>query len=604
MGPGRHNRPGAPAQKAKNTKLTLATLWVSYMQPHKVRLSIVIILAILSTVFMVLSPHVLGMMTDVVVDGLMSGQGIDYAELGLIGLWLAGLYGAGAAFAYLQSFLMTTLTQRIVGQMRRHLSEKINQLPLRYFDKHQHGEVISRVTNDVDTIGQSLNQSATQLITAIVTVIGILIMMLITSWQLTLVALAVLVVTTGATALIVKLSQRYYVGQQAHLGAINSHVEEMFSGHAVMRVYNGEKKSIDQFEQTNAKLHRDGWKSQFFSGLMMPVMHFISNLGFVGVAVLGGWLALQGKLSIGSIQAFIQYMNQFTQPITQTASVVNVLQSTVAAAERVFEFLQEPNERNDEVKSTLTKPVLGKVDFQGVQFSYTPDKPVIKDFTAHIKPGQHVAIVGPTGAGKTTVVNLLMRFYDLDGGSIKIDDIDIADVPRADVRSQFGMVLQDTWLFNGTIAENIAYGVKKATRKDIERAAKAARADHFIRTLPKGYDTVLGEETDTISAGEKQLLTIARAMLADTPMMILDEATSSVDTRTERLIQEAMDELTKGRTSFVIAHRLSTIRNADIILVMKEGNIVEQGTHDQLVTAGGFYQSLYDSQFGDTNETE
>lgn len=604
MGPGRHNRPGAPAQKAKNAKLTLATLWVSYMQPHKVRLSIVIILAILSTVFMVLSPHVLGMMTDVVVDGLMSGQGIDYAKLGLIGLWLAGLYGAGAAFAYLQSFLMTTLTQRIVGQMRRHLSEKINQLPLRYFDKHQHGEVISRVTNDVDTIGQSLNQSATQLITAIVTVIGILIMMLITSWQLTLVALAVLVVTTGATALIVKLSQRYYVGQQAHLGAINSHVEEMFSGHAVMRVYNGEKKSIDQFEQTNAKLHRDGWKSQFFSGLMMPVMHFISNLGFVGVAVLGGWLALQGKLSIGSIQAFIQYMNQFTQPITQTASVVNVLQSTVAAAERVFEFLQEPNERNDEVKSMLTKPVLGKVDFQGVQFSYTPDKPVIKDFTAHIKPGQHVAIVGPTGAGKTTVVNLLMRFYDLDGGSIKIDDIDIADVPRADVRSQFGMVLQDTWLFNGTIAENIAYGVKKATRKDIERAAKAARADHFIRTLPKGYDTVLGEETDTISAGEKQLLTIARAMLADTPMMILDEATSSVDTRTERLIQEAMDELTKGRTSFVIAHRLSTIRNADIILVMKEGNIVEQGTHDQLVTAGGFYQSLYDSQFGDTNETE
>ena len=604
MGPGGHSRPGAPAQKAKNTKLTLATLWASYMRPYKMRLSVVIILAILSTVFMVLSPHVLGMMTDVVVDGLMSGQGIDYAELGLIGLWLAGLYGAGAAFAYLQSFLMTTLTQRIVGQMRRHLSEKINQLPLHYFDKHQHGEVISRVTNDVDTIGQSLNQSATQLITAVVTVIGILIMMLITSWQLTLVALAVLVVTTGATALIVKLSQRYYVGQQAHLGAINSHVEEMFSGHAVMRVYNGEKKSIDQFEQTNAKLHRDGWKSQFFSGLMMPVMHFISNLGFVGVAVLGGWLALQGKLSIGSIQAFIQYMNQFTQPITQTASVVNVLQSTVAAAERVFEFLQEPNERNDEVKSTLTKPVLGKVDFQGVQFSYTPDKPVIKDFTAHIKPGQHVAIVGPTGAGKTTVVNLLMRFYDLDGGSIKIDDIDIADVPRADVRSQFGMVLQDTWLFNGTIAENIAYGVKKATRKDIERAAKAARADHFIRTLPKGYDTVLGEETDTISAGEKQLLTIARAMLADTPMMILDEATSSVDTRTERLIQEAMDELTKGRTSFVIAHRLSTIRNADIILVMKEGNIVEQGTHDQLVTAGGFYQSLYDSQFGDTNETE
>ena len=604
MGPGGHSRPGAPAQKAKNTKLTLATLWASYMRPYKMRLSVVIILAILSTVFMVLSPHVLGMMTDVVVDGLMSGQGIDYAELGLIGLWLAGLYGAGAAFAYLQSFLMTTLTQRIVGQMRRHLSEKINQLPLHYFDKHQHGEVISRVTNDVDTIGQSLNQSATQLITAVVTVIGILIMMLITSWQLTLVALAVLVVTTGATALIVKLSQRYYVGQQAHLGAINSHVEEMFSGHAVMRVYNGEKKSIDQFEQTNAKLHRDGWKSQFFSGLMMPVMHFISNLGFVGVAVLGGWLALQGKLSIGSIQAFIQYMNQFTQPITQTASVVNVLQSTVAAAERVFEFLQEPNERNDEVKSILTKPVLGKVDFQGVQFSYTPDKPVIKDFTAHIKPGQHVAIVGPTGAGKTTVVNLLMRFYDLDGGSIKIDDIDIADVPRADVRSQFGMVLQDTWLFNGTIAENIAYGVKKATRKDIERAAKAARADHFIRTLPKGYDTVLGEETDTISAGEKQLLTIARAMLADTPMMILDEATSSVDTRTERLIQEAMDELTKGRTSFVIAHRLSTIRNADIILVMKEGNIVEQGTHDQLVTAGGFYQSLYDSQFGDTNETE
>lgn len=663
MGPGRGGRgPGAltqgPPPKAKNFKKTLYTVWTDYLRRHQVRLIAVTILAIASTVFMVLSPKILGDMTNQVVDGFVAGQaydqmtkqlpadtklpagttgadllakmpanakkaipqaqqdalssidfskgrpGIDYGTLGQIGLWLIALYLASSLFSYIQSYLMTDITQNVVYRMRRNISRKINRMPLGYFDTHPYGEVISRVTNDVDTIGQSLNQSATQLITSIVTIVGILIMMLTISWQLTLLAIVILPITMGVVALIVKFSQRYYIGQQASLGEADGHVEEMFSGHAIIRVYNGEDGSIAHFNRTNQKLYVNGWKSQFLSGLLMPIMQFISNLGFVGVAVVGGWLALNGKISIGGIQAFIQYMNQFTQPIMQTANVANVMQATVAAAERVFEFLEETDEPHNDAAATLPERVKGEVVFRDVNFSYTPDKLVIHDFSASIKPGQNVAIVGPTGAGKTTIVNLLMRFYDLDSGSISIDGVKTADVDRASVRRQFGMVLQDTWLFNGTIADNIAYGKPNATRKEVIAAARAAHADHFIRTLPDGYDTMLGEETDTISAGEKQLLTIARAMLADAPMMILDEATSSVDTRTELLIQKAMDKLTKNRTSFVIAHRLSTIRGADLILVMKDGNIVEQGNHNALVGAGGFYQTLYDSQFGDADQLE
>ncbi len=656
MGPGRGGPMGigkGPAPKPKHFKQTLRTIWTDYLRTHSVMLIVVIILAIASTVFMVLTPKILGDMTNEVVNGFVAGQaydkvtehlpegihlpagtmgvdlldkmpaaqrdaipeaqrvalgavdfsqgrpGIDYGALAGIGLWLIALYIGSSVFAYIQSYLMTNITQAIIYRMRRDLSQKVNRMPLGYFDKHPFGEVISRVTNDIETIGQSLNQSATQIITSIVTIVGILIMMLTISWQLTLLALVILPVTMIVVGIIVKLSQKYYMGQQANLGVIDGHVEEIFSGHAVMRVYNGEKKSIRKFDATNHELYENGWRSQFLSGLMMPIMQFISNLGFVGVAVLGGWLALNGRISIGGIQAFIQYMNQFTQPIMQTANVANVLQATVAAAERVFEFLDEPEELDHAATEKLPVNVKGEVIFDGVNFEYTKGKPVIKDFSARIVPGQKVAIVGPTGAGKTTIVNLLMRFYDLDSGSISIDSKDVANLGRSDVRRQFGMVLQDTWLFHGTIADNIAYGKLGATRKQIVAAAKAAHADHFISTLPGGYDTVLGEETDSISEGEKQLLTIARAMLADAPMMILDEATSSVDTRTELLIQKAMEKLTEGRTSFVIAHRLSTIRNADMILVMKDGNIVEQGNHNNLVKAGGVYEALYTSQFSE-----
>jgi ATP-binding cassette subfamily B protein len=477
-------------------------------------------------------------------------------------------------------------------------------MPLGYFDHHPYGEVISRVTNDIDTIGQSLNQSVTQIITSIVTIIGITIMMLTISWELTVVAILVLPLSFGFTIFIVKKSQGYFTGQQKSLGELDGHVEEMFSGHIAMRTYSGEAQSIKTFSVTNQKLFENGWKAQFMSGLMMPIMQFISNLGLVGVAVTGGWLAVNGRIGIGDIQAFIQYMNQFTQPVLQTAGVANVMQVTVASAERVFEFLDEPEEVPDTSTETLPLPIKGAVQFSDVNFSYVPEKPIIQHFDAEIKPGQNVAIVGPTGAGKTTIVNLLMRFYDINSGTIKIDGIDSSKLARSDVRQLFGMVLQDTWLFNGTIAHNIAYGRKNATKQEVVAAAKSAHADHFIRTLPKGYDTILGEETDNISAGEKQLLTIARAMLADAPMLILDEATSSVDTRTEALIQKAMERLTQNRTSFVIAHRLSTIRKANLILVMKSGNIIEQGTHDQLIKANGFYSSLYSSQFADADLSE
>jgi ATP-binding cassette subfamily B multidrug efflux pump len=641
---------GGPVEKPKHLKKTLLTI-LRYLKPYHFKLGIVVLFALVSTTFMILSPKILGNMTNDIVNGYVAGQAydgimkslpkgtvlpagttgkvllahlpasakakipaaeqkslstidfshgrpsIDFMDIAVIAAWLIALYILSAVFSFLQSWIMTDITQKLVYRLRRDISQKINRMPLGYFDHHPHGEVISRVTNDIDTIGQSLNQSATQIITSIATIIGILIMMLTISWELTLVAIVVLPLSLGFVTFIVKKSQKYFYGQQNSLGKLNGHVEEMLSGHAVMRAYNGERKSIAEFARTNDQLYKNGWKAQFISGLLMPIMQFIGNLGYVGVAVVGGFLAINGQLSIGDIQAFIQYMNQFTQPIMQSANVANVMQVIAAAAERVFDFLEEPEESVEKDMVKLPAKIHGSVSFNKVNFSYTPDVPIIKNFTATIRPGQSVAIVGPTGAGKTTIVNLLMRFYDIHSGSILIEGLNSQTIARADVRGLFGMVLQDTWLFNGTIAENIAYGKPNATTEEVIEAAKAAHVDHFIRTLPNGYDTVLGEEADNISVGEKQLLTIARAMLADAPMLILDEATSSVDTRTEALIQSAMDKLTVGRTSFIIAHRLSTIRNADLILVMKSGNIVEQGTHDELIKADGFYNSLYTSQF-------
>lgn len=646
---------GAPVAKPKHFKKTVRVL-AGYLRPHRFKLIIVVIFAIVSTVFMVVSPRILGNVTNEIVKGYTAGQaydkviatlpkgatlppgttgatlldrlpagvkakipaaqqdslkavdfskgrpGTNYHAIKILGLWLIALYVLSSIFAYIQGWIMTGITQSLVYRLRQDISRKLGRMPLGYFDHHPYGEVISRVTNDIDTIGQSLNQSATQIITAVVTIVGILVMMFTISWQMTLLAIVVLPLSLGVIAVIAKRSQRYFISQQSSLGELDGHVEEMFSGHVVMRTYNGEKQSIKKFSKSNHALFKSGWKAQFLSGLMMPIMQFISNLGFVGVAVLGGWLAINGRISIGDIQAFIQYMNQFTQPIMQTANVANVMQVTVAAAERVFEFLDETEEAADKPTASLPTHVQGAVSFKDVNFSYIPGTPIIKHFTAQILPGQNVAIVGPTGAGKTTIVNLLMRFYDIDSGAILIDGVDNRQLARADVRKLFGMVLQDTWLFNGTIIDNIAYGKPHATRQQVIAAAKAAHADHFIRTLPQGYDTILGEETDNISAGEKQLLTIARAVLADAPMLILDEATSSVDTRTEALIQSAMERLATNRTSFVIAHRLSTIRNADLILVMKSGNIIEQGTHGQLIKAGGFYHSLYSSQFGDADQ--
>lgn len=636
--------------KPKHFKQTMKSTW-TYLREYNLQLTLVVIFAIASTIFMIVSPRLLGDMTNEIVDGYVSGKtydailesipegtkipegttgkdllentpskikdsipaaqletinkidlsdgrpDINYGAIQVIGLWLIGLYVLSSLFLYIQGWIMTNVTQRLVYGLRKKISQKINKLSLGYFDRNPYGEVISRVTNDVDTIGQTLNQSASEIITSVVTILGIIVMMLTISWEMTLIAIIVLPVSLGIIAFIAKASQKYFRTQQNGLGELNGHVEEMFSGHVAMRTYNGESRSIETFNTTNEELYDSGWKSQFISGLMMPMMQFVGNLGLVGVAVVGGWLAVNGRVSIGGIQAFVQYMNQFTQPIRQAANITNVMQTTVAAAERVFEFLDEPVETPSSVTSSLPKKVKGSVGFDGVNFSYEAGSPIIKNFSTDVNPGQRIAIVGPTGAGKTTIVNLLMRFYEIESGQIMIDGIDSRAVSRADIRKQFGMVLQDTWLFSGSVADNISYGRPGATREEIVSAAKAAHADGFIRTLPNGYDTAISEESDNVSAGEKQLLTIARAMLADAPMLILDEATSSVDTRTELLIQEAMDRLTKGRTSFVIAHRLSTIRGADRILVMKDGNIIEQGTHDELIAEGGFYESLYESQF-------
>ena len=512
---------------------------------------------------------------------------------------LIGLYMLSAIFRYIQTWLMTQVTQTVTFRMRRQLSEKINRLPLSYFDKQTYGEVLSRVTNDVDTISQTLNQSLSQIVSSTVMVLGILVMMFSISWQMSLVALLVLPLAGGVITLIAKSSQKQFLRQQAQLGELNGHIEEMYGGHQVMRVFNGQKKSLAKFSRVNDQLQESAWKAQFLSGLIYPIMNFIGNIGYVIMAILGGWLAINGRLKIGDIQAFIQYIDQFNQPLVQVANIANVLQSTAAAAERVFEFLDEPEEKAEGRDLVKLAHVKGEVEFDNVVFGYQPDQTIIKGLSAHIKPGQRVAIVGPTGAGKTTLVNLLMRFYEINSGAIKIDGVDIRQMKRSDVRQMFGMVLQDTWLFNGTIRQNLLYGNPTASEEEMVATAKEAHVDHFVRSLPGGYDMVLGEEATNISQGEKQLLTIARAMLARTPMLILDEATSSVDTRTEVLIQKAMDKLMQGKTSFVIAHRLSTIRDADLILVVRDGNIIEQGKHDELLKKNGFYAELYNSQFAE-----
>ncbi|MEW6650251.1 MAG: ABC transporter ATP-binding protein [Chloroflexota bacterium] len=588
------------AEKARDFKGTLKRLIV-YLNPFKVTISIVLVLALGSTVFAILGPKMLGAATTKLFEGLLAQLGgtgsIDFPGIGQILLSVLGLYLFSSALSYLQGWMMTDVSITVTYQLRKEIMQKINRTPFGYFDNTTHGEVLSRLTNDVDTVSQTLSQSLTQIITSIATVVGVLVMMLTISWQMTLLALLIVPLSLVVVLYIVKNSQRFFTQQQEFLGKVNGHVEEMFGGHTIVKAFNGEKKSIERFDQYNTALYGSAWQAQFFSGIMMPVMSFISNLGYVGVTILGGWLAIRGLITLGDIQAFIQYVRSFTQPLTQLANSSNVLQQTVAAAERVFEFLSVEEEVAEISQPARLAQVRGEVEFRNVRFGYLPEKPVIHDFSAHIQPGQKVAIVGPTGAGKTTMVKLLMRFYDAQQGEILIDGVNIKNFSREDLRRMFGMVLQDTWLFNGTLADNIRYGRGGASEEDIIRAARAAHVDHFIRTLPEGYNMVLNEEVTNISQGQKQLLTIARAILADPAMLILDEATSSVDTHTEMLIQRAMSTLMQGRTSFIIAHRLSTIRNADLILVMRDGNIVEQGRHDELLERGGFYAELYNSQF-------
>jgi ATP-binding cassette subfamily B multidrug efflux pump len=606
-GPGRggpmgHGGPMAmmPGDKASDFKGTMVKL-IRYLGKYKVAVLIVIIFAIGSTAANIAGPKILGQATTKLFDGVLAqlnGTGsIDFNYIGRIVLITLGLYLLSALFAYIQGWIMADVSTNIAYRFRRDISEKINRMPLKYFDTTTYGEVLSRITNDVDTVNQTLSQSLTQIITSVVTVVGVLVMMISISWLMTLVALIIVPLSMVVVSIIIRQSQKYFKEQQDYLGHVNGHVEEMYGGHIVMKAFNGEEKSIQKFDGYNNVLYDVAWKSQFLSGLMMPIMTFIGNLGYVAVAILGGYLAIQQAITVGDIQAFIQYVRSFTQPITQLANISNILQQTAAAAERVFEFLDESEEVVETVNPVILEKVEGNVEFRNVRFGYDLEKPVIKNFSAITKPGQKVAIVGPTGAGKTTIVKLLMRFYDINDGSILVEGHDIRNFTRADLRKMFGMVLQDTWLYNGTIMENIRYGRPDATDEEVIVAAKAAHVDHFIHTLPDGYNMVLNEETSNISQGQKQLLTIARAVLADPSILILDEATSSVDTRTEILIQQAMDSLMIGRTSFVIAHRLSTIRNADLILVMNEGDIVEQGTHEELLASGGFYAELHNSQF-------
>ncbi len=599
-GPMGHGMVGAPVVKARNFKGTMRKL-IEYLGAYRGLIIIVFIFAVASTAANIAGPKILGNATTKLFEGVMAelnGTGsIDFAYIGRIALITLGLYLASALFAYIQGWIMASVSTDITYRFRRDLSEKMNRMPLKYFDGTTHGEVLSRFTNDVDTVNQPLSQSLTQIITSLVTVVGVLVMMFSISWQMTLVALIVIPLSMMTVMLIVKQSQKFFKRQQEYLGRVNGHVEEMYGGHIVMKAFNGETESIAKFDQSNNVLYDSAWKSQFLSGMMMPIMMFIGNLGYVGVAILGGYLAVRNAITVGDIQAFIQYMRSFTQPITQLANISNVLQQTAAAAERVFEFLDEKEEVEETTSPVKLETVSGHVEFKNVRFGYDPEKPVINNFSAEANPGHKIAIVGPTGAGKTTMVKLLMRFYDVDSGKILVDGRDIRDFARKDLRKMFGMVLQDTWLYNGTIMENIRYGRPNATDEEVIAAAQMAHVDHFVHTLPDGYNMVLNEETTNISQGQKQLLTIARAFLADPKILILDEATSSVDTRTEVLIQRAMNNLMKNRTSFVIAHRLSTIRDADLILVMNHGDIVEQGTHTELLAKSGIYYELYMSQF-------
>lgn len=588
-----------PGEKAKDFKGTTRKI-LSYIGSYKIAIVLVMISAVAGTVFNIVGPKVLSKATTEIFNGLVSkvsgGAGIDFHKIGVILLILLGLYCVSALFSFIQGYIMSGISQKLSFRMRKEISEKINRMPLAYFESKTVGEVLSRITNDVDTFGMSLNQSITTLITSVTTLIGVFIMMMTISPLMTLIALVILPISAFLISVVVKHSQKYFKAQQEYLGDINGTIEESYSGHTIIKAFNREEKVNQDFQETNAKLYASAWKSQFLSGLMQPIMTFVGNLGYVAVAVTGSMLAVAGSITVGDIQAFIQYVRSFTQPITQIAQVFNMLQSMAAAAERIFEFLDEEEEPVTE-KPVRLGDIKGEVEFEHVRFGYDPQKPVIHDFTCHVEPGSMVAIVGPTGAGKTTMVKLLMRFYDVDSGCIKVDGENVKDFERRNLREAFGMVLQDTWLFKGTIMENIRYGRLNATDEEVIAAAKAANADHFIRTLPGGYDMELNEEASNVSQGQKQLLTIARAILADNRIMILDEATSSVDTRTEQHIQDAMANLMKGRTSFVIAHRLSTIRDADVILVMKDGDIIEQGNHKQLLAQNGFYAQLYNSQF-------
>ena len=601
MARGRMRRgPGAPVEKAKDFKGTMKKL-LQYLGAYKISIVAVIIFAIGSTVFNIVGPKILGRATTEIFKGLVrkvsGGSGIDFTKIGKILGMLLVLYLCSALFSFIQGYIMTGVSQKLTYRMRKEISEKINRLPMNYFDKMTHGEVLSRITNDVDTLSQSLNQSATQVITSVATIIGVLIMMLSISPLMTLTALLLLPISMGFISVIVKRSQKYFMSQQEYLGHVNGQVEEVYGGHNIVKAFNKEQDVIATFDKDNDMLYQSAWKSQFLSGMMMPIMQFVGNLGYVAEVILGGYLAMKSVIEVGDIQSFIQYVRNFTQPIQQVAQVANMLQSTAAASERVFEFLEE-----EEEEQTVTDPVPvddleGRVEFDHVHFGYNPDHIIINDFSVKVEPGQKIAIVGPTGAGKTTMVKLLMRFYDVNEGAIKVDGHDIRDFNRSELRKMFGMVLQDTWLFKGSIEENIRYGKLDATHEEVVEAAKAAHVHRFVQTLPGGYNMELNEEASNVSQGQKQLLTIARAILEDPKILILDEATSSVDTRTEIQIQKAMDNLMRGRTSFIIAHRLSTIRDADLILVMKDGDIVEQGNHEELLAKNGFYADLYNSQF-------
>ena len=597
---GRH---GMSTEKAKDFKGTMKKL-MGYLTQYKIGLLLVVIFAIGSTIFNIAGPKILGKATTELFHGLISkvsgGSGIDFDKIEKILIGLMCLYVCSALFSFIQGYIMTGVSQKLTYRMRKEISEKIDRLPMGYFDKMTHGEILSRITNDVDTLSQSLNQSATQVITSVATIIGVLIMMLSISPLMTVIAILILPLSMELIGMIVKRSQRYFKEQQEYLGYVNGQVEEVYGGHNIVKAFNKEDDVIDEFDRDNDRLYRSAWKSQFLSGMMMPIMQFVGNLGYVAVVILGGYLAIKKTIEVGDIQSFIQYVRNFTQPIQQVAQVANMLQSTAAASERVFEFLEEPEEEAAPENPVVLKNPEGAVEFEHVRFGYNPEHTIIHDFSVKVEPGQKIAIVGPTGAGKTTMVKLLMRFYDVSGGSIKVDGHDIREFDRGELRRMFGMVLQDTWLFKGSIEDNIRYGKLDATHEDVVKAADAAYAHRFIQTLPGGYGMELNEEASNVSQGQKQLLTIARAILADPKILILDEATSSVDTRTEVRIQKAMDNLMKGRTSFIIAHRLSTIRDADLILVMKEGDIVEMGRHEELLAKNGFYADLYNSQFEQT----